>query len=141
MGSPKSKPKPKAKAKAKKAAKAKKSSKSNKNNKQSSDEEHGHANEFASQLQEPLPNEDDYTQLSSMPMDNGMDDDDIAMMEPFEDDNFNHYDSPNLNENDDEKQEIETQRSDDDHQTQDDPTPAKSTRSTKSAKVNKGKAK
>merc|ERR1712048_404216 len=136
MGSPKSKPKPKAKAKAKKAAKAKKSSKSNKNNKQSSDEEHGHDNEFASQLQEPLPNEDDYTQLSSMPMDHGMDDDDIAMMEPFEDDNFNSYDSPNLNENDDEKQEIETQRSDDDREqtvvTQKDPTPAKSTRSTKS---------
>merc|ERR1712157_430803 len=106
------------------------SSKSNKNSKQSSDEEHDHnENEFASQLQEPLPNEDDYTQLSSMPMDNGMDDDDIAMMEPFEDDNFNHYDSPNLNENDDEKQEIETQRSDDDRET------------VKSAKTNKSKKK
>merc|ERR1712154_143180 len=86
-----------------------------------------------------MGNEDNYTQLSSMPMD-----DDIAMMEPFEVDNFNQYDSPNMNENDDEKQEIETQRSDDDREqtivTQKDPTPAKSTRSTKSKGGKKKKA-
>merc|ERR1712130_150178 len=76
--------------------------------------------------------DDDFSQI----IDN---DNDIEMMQSFEDDNFNHYDSPNLNENDDEKQEIETQRSDNDQMTGIEPI--KSTKNNKSKKKKSVKTK